>query len=193
MSTAVAGMQKLTPSEYLEMERASLVKHEYLDGEVFAMTGGSRAHNLLTMNLTTELSNQFRNHPCEVYLSDMRVKITASGLYTYPDVVITCPPEFEDEHGDTLINPRIIFEVRSPSTEGYDRGKKFEYYRQIESLQSYVLISQEEIHIEVFSRQQDRHHWLLTEFREGSMLQLESIKCEIPLEEIYLKVFPPNA
>lgn len=190
MNTATAEIQKMSPTEYLVMERASLVKHQYMDGEVFAMAGGSRAHNLLVANLITEIRNQFRNRPCEVYPSDMRVKITTTGLYTYPDVVIACPPEFEDEHGDTLLNPCIIFEILSPSTEGYDRGKKFEHYRRIESLQSYILISQEEILVEHFSRHKDRNRWWLTEFRAGSILQLETINCEISLEEMYLKVFP---
>src|ERR1700750_1609066 len=115
----------LTPEEYLSIERKAEGRSEYLKGEMFAMVGASRAHNLIVTNLTRELSQQLKGKPCEVYPNDMRVRIPAMGLYTYPDVVVACgTPLFEDDHVDTLLNPTLIVEVLSESTESYDRGKK---------------------------------------------------------------------
>ena len=134
----------LTPEEYLARERRAETKSEYLRGEVFAMAGASRAHNLIASNAAGELRQQLRDRPCEVYPSDMRVKVSPSGLYTYPDVTVVCgEPQFEDAEVDTLLNPKVLVEVLSPSTADYDRGGKFTHYRRLPSLQEYVLISQD--------------------------------------------------
>ena len=127
MSTAPNS--RLTPAEYLAIERAAETRSEYFDGEMFAMSGASRAHNRISGNLLRRIDEQFDERPCEVFMSDMRVKVDSVGLYTYPDIVATCEkPTFEDEVVDTLLNPQVIVEVLFKSTEGYDRGKKFEYY-----------------------------------------------------------------
>jgi Uma2 family endonuclease len=179
----------LSPEEYLAIEREAETRSEYLDGEMFAMTGGSRPHNLIVTNLARELSLQLKGRPCEVYTNDQRVHIPETGLYTYPDVVVACgEPHFEGESVDTLRNPILIIEILSPSTEAYDRGKKFDSYRTIPSLAEYVLISQIEPRIEQFLRQ-DGEHWLFTPTsgRERS-ISLASIGCELRLEEIYERV-----
>ena len=124
-----------TPAEYLALERAADAKSEYLDGEIVAMTGGSRAHSLIAANLVRELGNALRERPCEVYGSDLRVSVALAGLYAYPDVTVVCgQPTFTDDERDTLENPTVIVEVLSPSTEGLDRGAKFTRYRRLPSL-----------------------------------------------------------
>jgi len=179
----------LTPEEYLAQERRAEYKREYFKGEIFAMAGASREHNLIAGNLSRELGNQLRDRPCEVYQSDMRVKVSSTGLYTYPDVVVVCgEPRFEDAEADTLLNPTVLFEVLSETTENYDRGKKFEHYRALPSLQEYVLVAQEKCHVEQFTRQPG-NRWLLweTDDLEGT-LNLPSIGCELKLTDVYAKV-----
>src|SRR4051812_40698878 len=130
----------LTPEQYLEIERAAEYKSEYFDGEMFAMSGAREAHNVVAMNIGAELREQLRQKPCRVYPSDMRVRVSSTGLYTYPDVVAVCDkPQFADEVTDTLLNPVLVVEVLSPSTEAYDRGRKFDHYKTIESLREYLL------------------------------------------------------
>lgn len=182
-------VRRLTPAEYLEIERLSETKHEFYRGEMFAMAGATREHSLITMNLSVILGNQLRDRLCEAYGSDMRVKVDRSGLYTYPDVVVTCKePKFEDSVLDTLLNPQLIVEVLSDSTENYDRGKKFELYRGIESLMDYVLVAQDEPHVEVYSRQSDGR-WLLSEAKGlDSSIELPAIECRLDLAEVYAKV-----
>ncbi len=125
----------VSPEEYLRLERQSEYKSEYLNGEIFAMSGASRKHNLITGNIGSEFNQQLRGKPCEAYISDMRVKVTATGLYTYPDVIVVCgEPKFEDKYVDTLLNPTLLVEVLSPSTERYDRIAKSSYYRTLDSL-----------------------------------------------------------
>src|SRR5215211_3382177 len=144
----------LTPEEYLAVERRSEVRSEYLAGEVFAMVGASKRHNLIVSNLIRVLGNQLLDRPCNVYPSDMRVKVSRIGKYTYPDVVVACEEEeFDDEERDTLLNPLVIIEVLSESTEAYDRGRKFEHYQYIESLTEYLLVSQEPYRVEQYVRQ----------------------------------------
>ena len=126
MSALRRASQLMSEAEYLEFERASEIKHEFLDGDVFDMTGASEAHNLITVNVITALKNQLRGRPCKLYASDMRVKVSTTGLYTYPDISVVCgEAQFGDEQLDTLLNPNLIIEVLSPSTESYDRGKSF--------------------------------------------------------------------
>lgn len=125
----------LTPEDYLKAERLAETKHEYYQGNIFAMTGANRRHNLISVSLTATLYTKLRQHHCEIYANDMRVKVTATDLYCYPDIVVVCePPQFDDKHKDTLLNPTVFIEVLSDSTEGYDRGKKFEHYRNLKSL-----------------------------------------------------------
>ncbi|MEP7126250.1 MAG: Uma2 family endonuclease [Byssovorax sp.] len=178
-----------TAPEYLAWERIQPTKHEFFQGEIFAMAGATREHNLVVLNLGAELRNALRKKPYEVYPSDMRSKIPATGLYTYPDVIVVCgKPEFEDEAHDTLLNPKVLVEVLSASSESYDRGKKFEQYRSIASLSEYVLAAQDQVLVEHFSRQPDGS-WLLREARAGGRITLPSIDCAIEVDEIYLKVF----
>jgi Uma2 family endonuclease len=179
----------ISPEEYLKIERASEIRHEYYSGEMFAMTGASRPHNVIAGNIFAELRAQFRDRDCETYQSDMRVKVDRKGLYTYPDVVATCDsPTFEDDELDTLINPRVIVEVLSKSTEDYDRGTKFEMYRRIPSLRDYILVAQDRVHVEHFQRQ-DGERWILEDFntREGTLL-LDSIACQLRVADVYTKL-----
>ncbi len=184
----------LNPEEYLAIERAADFKSEYVDGEMFAMSGASRQHNLIVTNLVAELRQQLKGRPCEVYPTDMRVWIPAAAKYTYPDVTVVCgEPRFEDDEFDTLLNPTLIVEVLSPGTESYDRGKKFEHYRSIESLEEYLLVAQDERRVEQFLRQADGR-WLFadTAGSEG-VVATPSIQCRLALAEIYDKVLLPGA
>jgi Uma2 family endonuclease len=183
----------VTPEEYLAFERQAEYKNEYIDGEIFAMTGASRGHNLITVNLAATLNQQLRERPCEVYVSEMRVRIPKRG-YVYPDAVVVCgEPQFEDGHLDTLLNPTVLIEVLSDSTERYDRGKKFSFYQTIKSLAEYVLIAQDEYKIEQFVRQPDGR-WLLSYYRSPEdVVELTSIQCTLALREVYDKVnLPPS-
>lgn len=177
-----------TPEQYLAMERQASYKSEYVNGGIFAMAGASREHNQIAFNIAGELHNQLKNRPCLAYVNDMRVKVSATGLYTYPDVAGLCgEPRFEDEQMDTLLNPSIVIEILSPSTEAYDRGDKFAHYRRLPSLVEYVLIAQDKVRVEHYIRQDRR--WVLTELDSlEDTLGLVSIQCEISLREIYAKV-----
>ena len=180
---------RLTPEDYLAIERSAEFKSEYFDGEIFAMAGASRAHNAIVLNVGSEIRQHLKNRSCKAYVNDMRVKVSPTGLYTYPDVVVVCGKEqFEDTHLDTLLNPTLIIEVLSDSTEAYDRGRKFEHYRHLDSLVEYVLIAQQRPHVESYRRQPD-HQWLLTECSGlDATLRLQSIDCDLALAEIYAKV-----
>src|SRR5437016_2130566 len=182
----------LTPQEYLAQERRADFRSEFLGGEVFAMAGTTFEHCLIKDNLAREAGYQLKDGPCRVVTSDLRVKITPTGLYTYPDIVFVCDkPQFEDETLDTLLNPRAIVEVLSDSTEKYDRGAKFRHYRQIASLQEYVLVAQDQALMERFVRQADES-WLLTVFADlGRIFEFTSIPVRVPLAEVYRGVpFP---
>ena len=184
----VAAQAFFTPEEYLARERKALDKSEYRDGRIYAMPGASRAHNLITVHVTGELYIQLRTRTCEVYPSDMRVKVSAAGLYTYPDIIVVCDePRFEDSHFDTLLNPTVLIEVLSPSTAAYDRGEKFKRYQYLDSLCEYILISQDRIRVEHYLRQEQT--WDLTEFHSlADVVQLVSIGCELSLRAVYAKV-----
>jgi Uma2 family endonuclease len=179
----------LTPDEYLAIERKAELKSEYYAGEVFAMAGASREHNLIVSSIIRMLGNQLLERNCNVYPSDMRVKIVNTGKYTYPDVAVVCGTErFEDEHRDTLLNPAVIIEVLSDTTEAYDRGKKFENYQYIDSLREYILVAQEPYRIERYIRQNDKT-WTYTEFHEAEeKVELSTIGCELSLQDVYAKV-----
>lgn len=190
MSSAATKI-RFTPQEYLALERKSETRNEYYNGEIFAMAGASREHNLTVANLLRDIGNQLEDRPCESYPSDMRVFIEATGLYTYPDVSVVCgEPRFQDREVDTLLNPTVIVEVLSPSTEAYDRGDKFRHYRRIDSLREFVLISQDRMMVERYTRQ--GKDWVLSDMTDpDQVLKLESIGCQIPLGRIYAKIkFP---
>jgi Uma2 family endonuclease len=185
---AVRVPQRHSPEEYLARERKAEYKSEYIDGLIVAMAGSSREHDRIAVNVTAGFHAQFRGRPCEVFSSDMRVKVSSTGLYTYPDASALCgEARFEDAEVDTLLNPNVLVEVLSESTEAYDRGKKFARYQGLESLTDYVLIAQDEARVEHFVRQGE--HWLLTVITglEGT-LRLESVGCALPLREIYDRV-----
>lgn len=178
----------ITPDEYLIMEREAEFKSEYRNGQIIAMPGASRQHNLISVNISSNLHLQLLDRGCEVYANDMRVKVSDTGLYTYPDVVVVCDePQFEDNHVDTLLNPTVIVEVLSPSTETYDRNDKFMSYQTLESLQEYILVSQKSVGVEHYVRQNGT--WILRDFRTlEDVLQLASIECSLVLQAVYAKV-----
>lgn len=185
---------RLTAAEYLAIERKAQARSEFFAGEMFAMSGASREHNLIASNLNREIGEQIKDLACEVYTTDMRVRVP-TGLYTYPDVVVTCGnPRFEDDQVDILLNPIVLIEILSDSTADYDRGTKFKHYRQIPSLREYVLIDQSAAQIEHFVLGDDGA-WKLTETNGlDATLSLDSIGCRVPLSEIYRKVtFPSDA
>src|SRR5215475_14641322 len=178
--------QQYTPEEYLARERQAECKSEYYAGDIFAMAGASRWHNLIVANVIRELSLQLKGRPCTTYASDMRVKVSPTGLYTYPDVTVVCgEAQFEDPQQDTLLNPTLIVEVLSESTEAYDRGGKLAHYRKLDSLLEYVLITQTKSHLEHYTRQPD-NRWLLEE-AEGlhGTVHLPAIDCHLSLAEVY--------
>lgn len=178
-----------TESEYLAFERQGDTRHEFIDGHVLAMSGASREHNLITSSTHFSLYGQLRGKGCELYQGDMRVHVPATRAYTYPDLVVVCgKPEFIDENVDTLLNPTLIIEVLSPSTESYDRGKKFQNFWQIESLKEYVLIASDQPRIESFTRQ-GATKWLLTAaVGLEQTITLTSIGCTLSLAEVYEQV-----
>ena len=191
-----AAHEKMSPEEYLAWERQQPGKHEYFGGEVFDMAGVTFEHNQLVVNVAAELRAALRDKPCRVCAPDQRVKIPATKHYTYPDVSVVCGrPEFEDGELDTLLNPLVLVEVLSESTKDYDRGTKFASYRTISSFgpsfRDYVLISASEVLVEHHARKDDGA-WLLREHRAGERFTIESLGCELAVDEIYLKVFEPE-
>ena len=185
---------RYSPQEYLKLERQAEYKSEYVNGEIFAMSGASEEHNLIVMNVAAALHAQFRGRPCKVYANDMRVKVSPTGLYTYPDVVAVCgEAQLEDAHLDTLLNPTLLVEVLSSSTEAYDRGEKAEHYRRLPSLAEYLLISQDKPHLEHYRRQADGR-WLLSEASQlHALISLPAIDCTLRLAAVYDRVFAEPA
>ena len=178
-----------TAEQYLDLERHSEIRHEFLHGTVYAMSGASRAHSAICFNLTGCLHPQLRGTPCTGYTSDMKVRASDASLYAYPDLTVVCgEPILHDDHGDVLLNPVVIFEVLSRSTEAYDRGEKFERYKTIETLTDYVLVSQDRPRLEHFSRQSDGT-WKSEEVSGlESSLDIASIDCRLPLAEVYDRI-----
>jgi Uma2 family endonuclease len=186
----------LTEAEYLAFERASEFRHEFHRGEIFAMSGASLSHNVISGNLFTEITLKLRGRGCRAFTHDMRVKPKPSMSYVYPDIVVACPPlEFLDEKQDTLLNPQVVIEVLSPSTEAYDRGAKFDLYRDAPSLQQYVLVSQEARRAVSYVRQSDGVAWLMTPLdHPEASIEFPSLGISVPLADIYrdVELNPPK-
>ena len=180
----------LTEEEYLALERRAEFRSEFHRGETFVMAGASRRHSVVVTNLVIALGTQLRDRPCNVYSNYMRLRVTSTGLFTYPDVVVTCgEEEFADDEQDTLLNPLVIFEVLSDSTEAYDRGKKFEHYQSIDSLSTYVLVAQDSRRVEKYVRQEDGLAWIYTESHGAdAVVEIEAITCDLRLEDVYAKL-----
>lgn len=178
----------MSEREYLAIERVAEFKSEFFDGEMFAMAGGSRGHSLIGLNIGSQLRNQLKGR-CVVFNSELKIKIEATGLYTYPDASVVCGPEkYAAETDDVLVNPTLLVEVLSDSTERYDRGKKFEHYRQIPSLREYLLVSQKEPHVELFVRQEN-NQWLLREaVGLEAKIELPTLEITVALSEIFANV-----
>lgn len=183
----------LTPEKYLEIERKAEFKSEYYKGEMFAMAGGTIRHGTIVINLGRELSLQLKGKPCSAYSSDVRLRVSPAGLYTYPDLMVVCGEhQYADDHKDTVLNPVVIIEVLSDSTRDYDLGRKFQLYRTLRSLGEYLTVAQDKPHIEHWIRQQE-NRGVLSEFNELSQsIQLTSIDCVLSLAEVYDKVDWPE-
>jgi Uma2 family endonuclease len=179
----------ISPEEYLRLERQAEHRSEYVNGEIFAMTGASLKHNLVSGNIFGELRQQLKGRECQAYMSEMRVKVTGTGLYTYPDVVVVCGErKFEDKYFDTLLNPTVLVEVLSPSTERYDRIAKSSYYRTLDSLAEHLLVAQDEVRLEQYVKQPNGQ-WLLFESTSlDAVVELASIGCSLALRDVYDKV-----
>lgn len=187
---ALPQKEYISEEEYLTAERESLEKHEYFDGEIFQMSGASDKHNTINGNAFASLHFQLKKRNCKAYQSDMRVHIPKTGLYTYPGIVVVCgKPEFlSDEYLDTLTNPILIIEVLSDSTEGYDKGVKFDNYRSLDSLREYVLISQNSKRVIRYTKQTDGSWNLMDFIGDTTEIELSSIECTLLFEDIYDKV-----
>ncbi len=180
----------LSFDDWLAAERESLDERtEYLEGEVFAMAGGTAEHNAIISNINRELGNRFKGRPCQVYASGMRLHIETAGAGKYPDLMALCGEQrFHDDRRDLLLNPSLIGEVLSSSTEGYDRGDKFALYRQVPSLKGYLLVAQHRVQVDLYIRD-DAGRWVLTSFdRPTDELKLPSIDCTLALADVYDKV-----
>jgi Uma2 family endonuclease len=172
--------------EYVELDADSRVKHEFLDGLVWAMAGGSPEHAGLAAAISAALSAELRGRPCRVFSSDLRVRVRATGLATYPDVTVVCGKlemDPSDRRAQTVVNPRVVVEVLSPSTEVYDRGEKLAHYKQIDSLEDIVLVAHDRRQIEVWHR--EGSSWSLALAQDGSAVKLTSIDCTLVVAEVY--------
>ena len=186
--SALPKQRLFTDEEYLILEERATRRSEFYFGEIFAMAGATRRHNVISTNVAANLHGQLRRRPCEVYQNDMRVKIHKN-FYTYPDVVIVCgEPKIERRRGENLLNPTVLIEVLSPSTEQFDRSEKAKNYRTIASLQELILISQHKPNIEHYARQ-STGAWLISEITDAqTVLKLDSIECRLDLADVYEKV-----
>jgi Uma2 family endonuclease len=194
--TALPTKKYISPEEYLATERDALEKHEYLNGEIFAMAGAKIAHVQICGNLVVSLGNQLKDSNCQAFQSDLRTHIPTTGLYTYPDIIVVCGKAelVPDGYLDTLLNPTVIIEVLSPSTAEYDRGAKFDHYKTIDSLKEYVLVWQAKKRVARHTRRDD-DSWVLTDFiGDDSEIELVSIGCVLSMADIYEKVenLPPR-
>lgn len=187
--------RKLTEAEYLAIERAAEFKSEFYNGEMFAMAGASREHNRVKENLIVEVGGRLKGGPCQTFSSDQRVKVEPTGLYTYPDIVVVCGrPEYAETDRDTLVNPTVVIEVLSPSTQKYDRVAKLRFYKKLASLREYVLVSQHAPEYERYTRQEDgTWSWTLVEGLADELI-FESIPVRVPMTDVYAGVTfdPPS-
>jgi Uma2 family endonuclease len=185
--------QFITPEQYLYRERNAEFRSEYFHGEMFAMAGASANHNLIVGNCVQTIGQQLKKKPCRVYPSDLKLRIQATGLYTYPDLSVVCgEPQLESDQGDVLLNPVVLIEVLSDSTEAYDRGKKFEHYRTIPSLKHYILIAQDRYSIDCFTWTPDGS-WSLTASQSATgTIELAAIDSQLSAAEVYDKVVFPK-
>lgn len=180
----------MSEADYLAFERQSEERHEYLAGEVFALAGASLAHNQIVANLIATLLPGLKSHGCGAWSSDLRVRIPQVDVYTYPDVVIVCgEPQLEGDELDVLRNPTLIVEVLSPSTEAYDRGRKFEFYRTLPSLEGYLLAAQDRVQVELFTRQPDGRWSLETANQLDDEIELAAVSVSLRLADVFDQVF----
>jgi len=181
--------RRYTPEKYLELERAAEYKSEYLNGEIYGRSGGTLRHSAIAVNVSSEIRTQLKGKPCQVFSRDGKVRSTPSGLLAYPDVSVACGELlFHDSHRDVLTNSVVIVEVLSDSTEAYDRGRKFFYYRQIETLTDYLLVSQNEPYVDHHSKQADGRWVINSAVGLESSLVIATIDCTLLLAEIYDKI-----
>lgn len=183
--------KRYTPEEYYRLEREAAYKSDYYAGEIFAMAGGTITHSTICSNLVREVGNRLKGKPCAAFESNLRLKVKATGLRTYPDASVYCEPyerDEEDPAGETLTNPIVLFEVLSPSTERYDRGMKAANYRQIQSLQAYVLVSQDIPRAEVLERQPDGSWSLRDVTGKEASIHLRALNIDLPMAEVYDRV-----
>jgi Uma2 family endonuclease len=179
--------QRFSFEDYLVLEETSAAKHEFLEGHVWAMAGGTPEHGAIAANIIVALGNQLRDRPCRVFTSDVRIRVKATGLATYPDVSVICGQQESDPadpKGNTLVNPRVLVEVLSPSTEDYDRGEKVAHYKQISSLQEIILVAHEERRLELWRR--DGARWILEVVRGDETAPIASLDCVLALTDVYL-------
>jgi Uma2 family endonuclease len=189
MSAEPAPRLPMTRDAYLAMDRQADTKHEFWDGMAYAMTGASLAHNRLVRNLLVALTQALAGRDCEPLPSDLRVRVPGEERYLYPDVTVVCGPvELEDDHGDTLLNPRVVIEVLSDSTEAFDRGRKFDAYRSIPSLTEYILVAQNAARVDQFIRGADRPSWVLRPHALGDTIDFAALGVSLPLATIYADV-----
>ena len=187
--TLAAPKLSTTVAAYFALEASSREKHEYWHGEVYAMAGASPEHNLIAANVTAALHTALRALPCRVYASDLKVHVPLSDGYVYPDVTVGCDgPRYHSAHPDVLLNPRLVVEVLSESTERFDRGEKSAGYRTLDSVTDYLLISQRDRHVEHYARQRDGS-WSLRDFHAGDVIEIASLAISVQVDEVYFKVF----
>ena len=187
-----AARQRFSFRDYLRLEEESAVKHEFLDGQAWAMAGGSPEHSAICANVVVLLGTQLRGRPCRVYESNLRVRIRATGLGTYPDVSVICDRlevDPEDPTGHTALNPRLLVEVLSPSTAEYDRGEKLSHYQQIEPLEEVVLVAHDARRLDVWRREPDGS-WVCTAYDGDAVATLRSVGCELAVTEVYRNPLP---
>ena len=188
---ALTSDQYLSPEEYLELEKNSEIKHEYMHGEVYAMAGATRAHNTVSLNLAIACRNHLSDSPCRTYMADVKVRLSEGKKFFYPDLVVSCDDD-DDLSLSYVTQPRVIIEVLSESTEGFDRGDKFKFYRMIPSLQEYILVSTTHYSVDCFRRSEGKL-WILESYQgQDAILKLQSLDLEIPLAEIYATVNLPE-
>jgi Uma2 family endonuclease len=179
-------LQRMTSHEYLEWEPTQQIRYEYINGEVFAMTGGTKPHNRIALNLATALDSDLAQRGCEIYIADVKVQVSPAQAYHYRDLVVTCDSR-DSESNQFVQYPCLIVEVLSPSTEAYDRGGKFADYRRLETLQEYVLIQSEQVGVECF-RRNEQGLWVLFPYEVGDTLILESVGLSVPIAALYRQV-----